>query len=505
MALRATPAGRSRIRCARAPAALVSIAVLLIPSAKALGAPSQAPEVLSLSTCIEAALADGPDNKILQGNLDVATEQFEATEATNAVTVSGSLGYGDSGTFGDPTLYELHSSVTGSGAGNWDGPQAGLTVNGPLTSLSVTANPYMPSIASQSSLFSLLPNLPGEIIPTINDNTGSLSVSVNQTIWNGYPGGTGLAAVKKSLLGLESQKLSTAASRLNLVYKVKQAFYSMLGAQRALDVKETIVKQQRDVYDQIRAIAALKQATEVDLKSAEINARSAVIDYQSAVYDFQIARVRLADLMGYPPGARFLVKEEAPPAMPVGSVEEAIAEGLKRRSDASEIELSRESADIDLDLVRGAQTPTVSVSGGASVLLDWQGQGDNAEVANLGVDLSLPILDGGAAKSKVEANLQQQEVYRLQEAQVERNIAADIEQAYDAVQIQFERLELARLAAEKFGLLFKLKESQVTYGTATNQDLLDASVDNANAQSDLAQAERNAQLGVLDLLNVMGE
>ena len=63
---------------------------------------------------------------------------------------------------------------------------------------------------------------------------------------------------------------------------------------------------------------------------------------------------------------------------------------------------------------------------------------------------------------------------------------------------------MARLTAEKFDLKFTLKKTEAQYGTATNQDLLDASIDSANAQSALVRAQRDAQLAILQLRNAMG-
>jgi outer membrane protein TolC len=72
------------------------------------------------------------------------------------------------------------------------------------------------------------------------------------------------------------------------------------------------------------------------------------------------------------------------------------------------------------------------------------------------------------------------------------------------VQIQMGKLEVARLSVEKFDLQFKLVQTKLEHGTATNQDVLNASVDSANAQSEMSKAQRDAQLAVLQLQSLMG-
>ena len=124
--------------------------------------------------------------------------------------------------------------------------------------------------------------------------------------------------------------------------------------------------------------------------------------------------------------------------------------------------------------------------------------------ARVGVKIGMPILDADAARHQLEAVRIQNDVYGIQEEQLRARIATDVEQAFELVEINVQRLQVARLSAEKFDLKFTLKKTEAQYGTANNQDLLDASIDSANAQSALVSAQRDAQLAILQLRNAMG-
>lgn len=333
--------------------------------------------------------------------------------------------------------------------------------------------------------------------------TGSVNVSVSQTLWNGYPGGTGKAAVDKSLLALRGSELSTQSGRQNIVSAVTQAYFVMLGAQRNLSVKKEIRDQQNALLAQISALQALSQATAVDLRTAQINAQSADIDVRSAENDLRIARIRLAQLTGWQRDREFTVAEQDDPQVPVGTEEEAVAEALKKRTEIQQIELNRKAAAIDRAMIQGQATPTVSVTAGLDLIHDWQvtttaGQGI------VGLKVGMPILDAGAVGHQLEANRLQAEVYGVQEDQLRASISTDVEEAYELVQVNVQRLQVARLTAEKFDLKFKLRKTEAQFGTATNQDLLDASIDSANAQSALVLAQRDAQLAILQLRNADG-
>jgi hypothetical protein len=94
------------------------------------GAQASTPPVITLQQSIDAALASGLGNMILQGNLDVAQAQQALTVSKNSFSLSGSAGYGATDTFGDSLL--LATRGAGLTAGATQGPQAGLSLSSPL-------------------------------------------------------------------------------------------------------------------------------------------------------------------------------------------------------------------------------------------------------------------------------------------------------------------------------------------------------------------------------------
>ena len=451
---------------------------------------SQAADMtMSLAQCVDAALAEGADNRILQGNLDIAREQYRLTVSQASYSLSGSLGESATYGFGESALLSENSLASGFN----QVPAAGLAFASPLTSVGLAANPYIASNALSSLFPSLYP--PGP--------TGSFGISVSQTIWNGYPGGTARATVEKSLLSLRGRELAAESGKLSLTSLITQAYFVALSAQRNLAVKKEILDQQKALLSQINAIHDLRQATDVDLRSAQINAQSAEIDVQSAENNLRIARIRLAQLMGWPRDREFSVAEEADPQIPVATIDEAVADALKRRTDLQQVDLNRQSAAIDRALIKGQRTPSVSMSGGVTMFVGWD-QLITAGQGSVGVKIGMPILDSGAVEHQLGANSFQNQVINTQESQLRAGIATDVEEAFDLMQIQLQRLQIAKLNAEKFDILFTLKKTEARYGTATNQDLLTASVDSANAHSAVTAAQRNAQLAVLQLRNAMG-
>lgn len=466
--------------------------LLMAPLAVVPLASQEAPATLTLAQCVDQALAEGSDNRILERNLALAREQYGLGLSQTSFALSGSLGESATNGFGDPALLSENSLAVGFA----QSPQAGLTLASPMTSVSLSSTPYI----AASPLAAAFPQFASYFPP---GPTGTAGISFSQVLWNGYPGGVARAATLKSELALQGQELSAEVGRSNIVSAVSQAYFVMLGSQLDLAAKREIRDQQDSLLSQIRSTFDSGAADEVDLRSAEINAKNAEIDERSAESVLRIARSRLAQILGRPRDSSFTIAEEESPVVPAASVEEAVSEALGRRIEIRQIEINRRSAGIDRDLIKGQRLPAISVTGGLDIIYSLQGS-DAAGQETLGAKLSLPVLDAGAAAHQLRANAIQDEEYGIQEEQLRAKIATDVEEAFDLARIQLERLETAKLAAERSDLKFRLRKTELSFGTVKNQDLLDASVEYANARSAVTNAERNAQLAVLQLRDLMG-
>jgi outer membrane protein len=470
--------------------ALGCILVTILPAAAQEtmnAAETPATPVITLSQTIDAAMAGGDDVKLLKVNLAVARAQHAGNVSRNSLTLGGSGAAGFNYPGGDTKVLSSYSQALSAGATSVQGAQLGVGVSGPLTSVAVSASPWIPP----------LPN-------TVNpDTAGGVGVSVSQTLWNGYAGGPAQATVDKSLLALQGRQLSTDSGLLTVVYRVKQAYFAMFDAQLAVAAAQQVLQQQSALLQQLTAVHDLKQLSDVDLRTAQINARSARLTVQNAQNGLRQARVQLAILMGRPTDQEFSVAQPDPQAVPAQTAEEAVAQALQRRVDIRLVELSRRSNAVDLAVARGQATPTVSVSGGVNDIVDYKGP-TTAWYANIGLRVAMPILDAGAVANLVEAAQQQDQAYAVQLAQLQKGIAAAVQADWENVTLANEKVELARQTADNDDQIVEVYKIQRQAGTASTQDLLTASVNAANARTAYVQAQSTAQLAVLQLLNDMG-
>jgi outer membrane protein len=453
----------------------------LVLAAAAAAAEAAAP--LTLQQAMDTALAQGDDAKLLAVNLSAARAQHQLNVSRNSLALTGTAGY-------SLPYYLDPLGVYRGASGLPNGVQAGVSLSGPLTTVAVTPTWWAPPVAPANggSGFS----------------TSSLSASASQTLWNGYPGGSAQATVDKSALTLQGRELAAAAGRLSIAYTVKQAFYTLLAAQRNLSIKSQIADKQQGVLRQIQSVYDLKLESLVNLKTAQLNARSAAVDQDSAQHDLDVARSSLAILMGMDPQAAFTAADAPDPEVPVQSVEEAVSRALTQRVELKQLGLSLKSDAVDLKLARGQAQPAVSVSGTLGAAVTWAQAPVSYEYGSVSVKVSMPIIDAGAVGNQVEALTRQDQAYAIQDGQLRKSIANAVRGAWDALRIAREKVEVARLSVDAGELQLSIAAAQHDAGTASTQDLLTATVNAANAQNSLASANSAAQLAALSLLNLMG-
>lgn len=474
--------------------------------------PSEAgSRVVSLDEAIAAAMAGNDDLSIAQGNLAAARAAHAANLAKAEPSLAGSASAGLTEGFGD----QSQAKATGaSGIGLGEQLSGGLNfAEGTATATSgtrigLTATHTVP-VSPQTATSG------GATYKVAVPQTTLVSATISQTVWDGYLGGQTKAVVDQSLLTLQGKELAARQARSTAAAKVKQAYITVLAAQRNLALRLGIQAKQESLLAQIRATYAIKQASAIDLKTAEINARSAELDVETSRHDFSLARQRLAVLIGLAPDTDYRVAEIDAPKPPVSSLEEAIAKGLANRADIAQFDIAKRQAMIGLALARGAAQPSLIATGGIGLGFNWGAPADpvlgtstvaaaNGQSISLGLKLGLPIFDAGAAKAAEAVSRANADVASIQAAQLRKNVQADIRDAWWNLRILAERSDLAAQSVELAQNQLDLTQAQVKYGTATNQDLLTASVNAANAEVAWLTAKSNQLLAELTLETAMG-
>ncbi|HTH13182.1 MAG TPA: TolC family protein, partial [Spirochaetia bacterium] len=329
------------------------------------------------------------------------------------------------------------------------------------------------------------------------------SVKVTQTLWNGYWGGPTQAAADKASLAFQIAQLNAQTAQNKTVLTVKQAYFTLLSAQENLNLLTTTLASRKTTLQFTQSKFALQQATQIDLLTAQVNERSAELDLADGQNALNTARKRLANLMGLPTDAALAATAEPDPALPVTTLDDAVALGLKNRTELLVANLNAQSSLVDLNLAAGASTPSVSVSGQVSDTLDLSAS-RSVVVGLVGLTLGAPLWDGGAAGASTAQAQKTRDSYLTQVHQLGRSIPVDIEEGWNAYQQAAKRYELAGINAQNFELQLTVTKAQLDAGIKTLADEFTAEINASTAEFGLLKAKITAQLAALQLQSLLG-
>jgi outer membrane protein len=436
---------------------------------------------VTLSQVVDAAMAAGPGQRISRANLAIAQAQYTQAAAGNSLGLTGNASASHQGAPYDSRLVAIGGLTQAT-----DSVGGGIALSGPL---GTNAN-----LSASQSLT--------EVTPPAQKT--DVSANASTVLWDGYPGGSALASVQKAALSLRSTEAAESANRRNIVTQVKQAYYSLLSQQRQIEILRQTLAQRQEELAKSEALFGANAATQIDLKQAQVNKMQAEMDLSLAIGTREIDREKLSALVGWPVEREYQVAEEKDTPVPSLDVIESVRSALAHRSDLLQLQLSRQSADIDLALKKGGQTPSVSVNAGFGWTRDWSKTSDYL-TWSAGLKVAAPIYNAGSLEAQVRQAVMKSESYGVQQEQLAAGIATDVKNAIYALRDLLSRVDLARANMELAQSQYELAQSKFETGAATNLDVLAASVTLTTAKANLAKARGDAQLGVLALQNAMGE
>jgi outer membrane protein TolC len=463
-------------RSAKTAAVIISFGLAFTTGTFADAAPAPAADVVTLAQCVDQATSAGPDMKISAANLSLAQAQYTQAAAANRVGLNGALSADRS---------PITTAQGGAIQNSLDTFQGSLSLSAPLsTKVQLSATH---SITEESTPYQVT----------------SVSLGANTTLWDGYPGGQVLASVRQAELAMQGTLSSENASQKNILYQVKQAYYTLLAQQRQISILQQTVAQRQEELKKTQALFDAESANQIDLKQAQVNLMQAQLDLAKAEDSLEIDREQLSAVVGWPLDKAYSVAEVQDLPVPTLSVEEAVKTALSSREDLKQIQLSVRSGDISLVLRKGEAGPTVSVNTGVDVSQDWSSSSTKYSI-RAGFSVSAPIIDPGSIGAQITQASLQTEKLRLQRDQLTASITTGVKSAVYALRDLLARADLAAKGLDLAQSQYDLTKIQFDSGVSSNLDVLTASVALTTAQVSYAKARSDAQLGVLALQNVLG-
>jgi multidrug efflux system outer membrane protein len=402
--------------------------------------------------------------------------------------------------FQDPVLQQLIRTALQR---NYDVRIAASRILQAQAQLAITRANQFPLVSAGAQAFSERNPKISSSFPSYDANAGEVDLSVvwNLDFWGKYRRETETARA-----GLLASQWGRRAVLTSVVSSVASAYFTLRELDLALDLsKKTLAARQHSL--QLTAVLAQNgSASALDVRQSEqlvYTAAETIPDLERQItQEENTLSILLGDNPGPIPRGRSLTEQPNPPTIPVGLPSEL----LERRPDIREAEATLVAANAEIGVAKAAYFPNISLTGTAgyeSFALNnlfthsqrmWNGAGS----------LTQPIFAAGAIRSGVRlAEAQEQEMLLTYEQTI-MNAFHEVSNSLIAYQKNREfreQQELLTAAAQDTDRLSNVLYQQ---GGASYLQVLISENNDFSAELNLAQAQLNERLALVQLYNALG-
>lgn len=271
-------------------------------------------------------------------------------------------------------------------------------------------------------------------------------------------------------------------------------------------VLETNLEATRDRFE-------VGDLTRTDVAQSEARLALARTQLLAARSQLEASEQNYQRVIGEPPGDL----QPPPPLPPLPrSADESVAVALENNAALAAIVAQARAAGYEVAVARGARLPTISAIN-QTQYVNALGTADRAAglpdgtlpnsttTSAVGLQLSLPLYQGGAASARVRQAEATESQFLEQAVAVERGVVANVRAAYAAWQAAQNAIESNEVAVAANQLALEGTRAEQTVGTRNVLDVLNAEQELLNSQVALVSARHDAYVAGFRLLNAMGQ
>lgn len=366
----------------------------------------------------------------------------------------------------------------------------------------ITANGSVSANRIESSRQSVSPTT-GKTINTVSSFTyypKTVSLNLVQPLFNGFQTAN---SVKQSESAVRAQREVARSTEQDILFDAGQAFMDVIRDSAIVELRETNVK---FLTEQVRAARDrfnVGEGTRTDVAQAEarlqlaisqVNAARANVNASRATYR-QVVGIEPKRLTGSAPLDRILPKSVAAALSAAQNGHPGILAGVHNIDVAA----------FNVKVIEGELLPSLNLQGSVSRSVDPQPGTNWSNNAQIGLNLSVPLYQGGAEYARIR-----QAKENLGTARIQLDVTRDqIRQAVIATWGQLEAASAsvvaaaAQVEAAQLALNGVIEEQRV--GQRTTLDVLNAQNELIDARVNQVTAERNRVVAAFALASAVGK
>ena len=347
-------------------------------------------------------------------------------------------------------------------------------------------------------------------VTTFNDyleEAGRTSLSNSFGLSSGlalYQGGRLRNTVKQSQVQRDAAQLDVEQARIDLEISVAQAFLQLLYNHEALELNRQAAElsaRQVERGEQLFQAGSISRVALSQLKSQHASDQYQVVAAENTLEN---SRLQLKQLLELGLDEAFEIQypliDDAVIGAPIADLADIYAEALATLPQIRSSQLGVESAELGVKIARGAALPTLSMNVGISTGyssgtgVTYFDQLGNKLGESLGLNLSLPILNGKQTRTGIRRAELQRETARLQDESTRKQLLSTLESARNDALAAQQRYFASKTQLEAAEESFRLVTEQFEAGIKNTVELLTEKNNYLNARSQQLQAKYQALL-----------
>lgn len=343
----------------------------------------------------------------------------------------------------------------------------------------------------------------GGVARTSSRDVYNLNSTVLQPV---FTGGLNLANYRFAKLGVDSSKASVETAKRDIVLQVRVGYFNILRADKFVDVAKQAVKQFEAQLEVTKAFFDVGIVPKNDVLQAEVrlaNARQALISAENALATAKAsfntllrreinAPLEVVDILAYKP-------------FPLG-FEAALEEALQQRPEVKAAQLNIDQAKENVKVARSEFFPTISLAGNYGRTSDeYSLQGDLlSDRWSIQALATLTLWNWGNTVYKVGENKVKVNQAEDSKTQLIESITLEVKGDYLNMQVAEKNLNVAEKSIESADENLRMNEERYKYQVATQTDVLDAVVLQAQARVNYYGALSDFNVAKAQLERAMG-
>jgi outer membrane protein len=326
----------------------------------------------------------------------------------------------------------------------------------------------------------------------------NVNIALSQPLFRGFKTVNGVAAAEASVLAGRQNLL---AIEQGILFSAIQAYADVVRDRRIVALRTANVGVLQRQAKAAAARFAVGEVTRTDVAQARARVSQSQASLSSAKASLNAACAKYHQLIGKNPGN---LKVPAVAKLPK-SLQTALSQANEINPNILSAALVQEIAGYNIEIAKGDLMPSLSLEASASLTGNPNSSVDWASEEKVGLQLSVPLYNGGRTYSGVREAKQVESQRTIQIIETGRAVREAVTRAWGFVSSAREAIVSAKAQVASTALALDGVRQEYLVGSRTTLDVLNAEQEVLNARISLVSDERDLVVASYQVLASIGK